>query len=271
MENTTVVNQPEKKKNKYLIPIILIVVLICGLVTAIFLVQKNQNIQEKASVATGVAKVRISPVTKTLAVGEELAAKIYFDSGGRAISALTIQLSYSFSGSTPPISADDLIEIDSNLVLDSSWNFPIKTVTSQNGKTIIKIGGYNNSDTGYTSSGEVSLATITFKGESAGSINVTFDTSASLISQKEGAQDILLTPSSSGEYTVVGATTTPTPTATSNSDEDDNDAEATATSTSSSGSTVTPKPVPVSGISFPSTLGIITGIILVVGAALLAF
>jgi hypothetical protein len=278
MENTTVVEKPKSKTNKYLLAIAVVVVLILGLVAAIFLAQRNQNIKERASTPTGIAKVRLSPTTKTIEVGDEFESVIYFDTGGRAISAITVQLSYTYTGNEPPISTDDLIEIDSSLVLDSSWNFPIKTVTSQNGTTIIKIGGYNNSDSGFTSTGEQSLATLTFKGESSGSINVTFDSSVSKIAQKQGSQDILLTPASSGVYTVSGSTTTATATATSTSSATPSGtASTTPTSTSTtngtgtSGSTITPQPVPQSGISLPSTLGIILGTMLVIGAAILAF
>jgi hypothetical protein len=192
MENTTVVEKPKSKTNKYLLAIAVVVVLILGLVAAIFLAKETKNIKERASTPTGIAKVRLSPTTKTIEVGDEFESVIYFDTGGRAISAITVQLSYTYTGNEPPISTDDLIEIDSSLVLDSSWNFPIKTVTSQNGTTIIKIGGYNNSDSGFTSTGEQSLATLTFKGESSGSINVTFDSSVSKNAQNKGRRIFFL-------------------------------------------------------------------------------
>jgi len=261
MDQTTTVVTPKKPTNKknLVVVIISLVVLVIGLIAGLILIRSQQNVSEKASTSTGVAKVKISPETKTIKVGDSFNADIYFDTGGRSISAITILLTYTYSGSEPPITTEELVKIDSNLVLDGNWNFPIKSVATQNGTVQIKIGGFNKSQSGYTSSGEEPLASITFKGKSAGTITVSFDTSQSKITNKDDGADVLLTPTVTGRYTVEGSTTT-TPTASSS-----------ASPSSTATMSATARPIPVTGIELPTALGIGLGTLLIVGSAFLVF
>lgn len=269
-----IVTTPTKtnSKSKLIILILSLVIVIAGAVAGFILVRQNQQIQEKAAVSTGTAKVYISPTTKTIEVGDTFTVNLLLNTAGQYVSAVTLDLSYSYSGSTPPIEATD-VQINSSLLTDGSWKFPIKTINDSDGTVQIKIGGLNSSQAGYKTSSEESVATITFKAQEAGVINVNFNSTTTKAMSKDTGSDILLIPDSNGTYTATGETATPTATSTSDSDDED-DAAATPTATSTSKSWISPTPTavpaPESGVSLPTTIGIGLGGILLVGSLLLA-
>ncbi|MFC1710524.1 hypothetical protein ACFL0F_02605, partial [Patescibacteria group bacterium] len=134
-ETQTVTTKPKGGKNKKVIIIlslITIVAVLGGLVTALLLIPKEQDIREKASVASGVAKVYITPETKTVNGGETFEANVLFDTDGIAMSALTVQLEYLYQGSVSPVSATT-IQVGSNLVTNELWTFPIQDITEEDG------------------------------------------------------------------------------------------------------------------------------------------
>ncbi len=267
---TTLPPTSSNKKKYIIIGIISLLVIIIGIVASIILMGKRQLVEQKASTPTGIAKVYISPESKTIEVGETFTSTVSFDSANIAISALTIQLEYIYQGSNPPISTTD-IQINSILPVNNSWDFPIKSITNNEGKVVIKIGGYNNSQDGYTTSGREKLATISFKGSSIGSISVQFNPTESKITKKSSGVDTLLTPESIGIYTVSGSSTPPpTPTPTSTPD-GGNNATPTPTSTPDGGLTnSTPAPVPETGASTLTITGLGLGAIFIMGAIILA-
>jgi flagellar basal body-associated protein FliL len=260
-------------KSKIIILVLSLIIVIAGAIAGWVLVRQNQQISEKASVSTGTAKTYISPSTKTVAVGDTFTANLLVNTAGQYISVLTLDLSYSYSGSTPPIEATD-VQINSSLLTDESWKFPVKTINDSDGTVQIKIQGLSSSQQGYQTDGEESVATITFKAQEAGVINVNFNSTTTKAMSKTTGLDILLIPDSSGTFTATGETATPTATATSESDDEDNDATVTPTSTSTSKSWTSPTPtavpVPQSGVSLPTTIGIGLGGILLVGSLFLA-
>lgn len=272
----TVLPPKTSNKNKYIIiAIITLVVLIVGVIAGLMLMGRQQLVEQEAAVPTGIAKVSLSPETKTLQSGESFSANVLFDSAGNAISALTIQLEYTYSGAEPPIvTTTDDIQINSKLPVDNLWDFPVKSVTTEGGKVLIKIAGFSGSISGYTSTGQEVLATINFEGVSPGSINVQFNPVESKITLKSDGSDTLLTPQSTGRYTVSGsATTTASPTPTTSPT---GSSTATPTPTSTTGPTTTATsqatnpPIPDTGVSVPFILGTSVGILLMVSAVLLA-
>ena len=272
-----------KNKKKYIIiTVISLLVITIGVVAGIILMGKRQLVEQKASIPEGTAKVYIKPESKTIEGEETFTSTVLFDSGGIAISALTVQLEYTYQGSAPPISATD-IQINSILSTDNSWDFPTKSINKSGGKVIIRIGGYNSSQDGYITSGEEELATINFKGDSPGSINVQFNPTESKITKKSDGTDTLLIPESTGRYNVSGSTTqTPTPTPTPTPGEESETPTPTPTpdggdktgTSSGSGelinSTSTPAPIPETGASAPAIVGMGLGAILIMGAVILA-
>lgn len=251
--------KPKKSKKRLIIfALITLIVLSAGVIAGIVLVRQPQDIREKAAVPTGTAKLFITPETKTINAGDTFTATILFDTANIAISGLTVKLEYTYTGDAPPISATQ-IDINPDLVLDSNWDFPYKNISEAGGKVNIEIAGLSASVDGYTTSGQENLATITFKGNHAGTINVTFNSTESVIAGKDSEQDILLIPQSSGAYTVSGTQPTDTP-------------ESTATPTASSSATpkATAPPVPSTGISQPTIISVGTGVLLLIGAIALA-
>jgi len=267
-----IITQPKKNRNKAILITALGTLLLGGgLAVGILLVRQSQQIKEKAATSTGTVKVFLSPETKNTQVGQVFSVNVLLDTDGRYISALTLDLSYPYTGNTPPIEATD-IQVSSNLVVSGDWNFPIKTINTDNQLVQIRIGGLNTSSQGYKTTGEETVATINFKAQATGSINLSFNPTTTKATDKTTGEDILLTPSSYGSYTASGPTTTetPVPTATINNTPTTT-TSATSHTTSIPIATPTPSlaPVPESGISLPTVMGIGGGTLLLVIALFL--
>jgi flagellar basal body-associated protein FliL len=269
MDSQIVTPKPVKKSisTKLLILILSLIVIVGGTVAGFILVRQNQQIQEKAATPTGTAKVYLTPETKTVNPNQSFSVNVILDTAGRKITAITIDLSYPYTESTPPITATD-IQISSSLTIDQSWKFPIKTINTQDGKVQIKIGGLNSSQTGYQTQGEENIATINFKGVSAGTINMSFNPATTKVTSKDSGEDILLTPSSTGTYTVAGATSNPSANPTSSASPSPS---ASASAVPWTSPTPSPIPAPESGVSLPTTIGIASGMVLLIGSILLVF
>lgn len=280
--------QARKSKSKtILISILSTFLLGAGLATGILLVKQNQQIKEKAAQPEGTVKVFLSPDTKTVEIDQNFSVNILLDTGGRYISALTIDLSYPYTGNTPPIEATDL-QINSNLVVNGDWNFPIKTINTDNQLVQIRIGGLNSSIQGFKTTGEEVIATINFQAREAGSIKISFNPTTTKATDKSTGDDILLTPSIYGSYTVsapvstetksqptmttMAVTTTPistlttsptiTPTATTKTTS--RAISNTETPIPALTPTTSPVPMPESGIPYPTILGLSGGILLII-------
>jgi len=266
------INPAQKTKfpKKIIIAITALLVLIAGLAAALILVRQRQEVEKEAAVPTGVVKMFLTPETKSVEVGQEFSVDILLNTQNQIISAMTIQLDYPYSGEKPPISAK-AIDINSNLVISDDWNFPIKTITEQGGKGQIRIAGFNKSELGYKTTGEEKVATITFKANSAGSINVSFNATESKVTSKSTTpQDVLLVPSSTGTYTASGETDSPSPTAEQNSSPTPT-TTLTPTVQATATASATAAPIPVTGASSTTILGIATGSLLLVISLVLLF
>jgi len=249
-----VAKSKKPKKKLIIIGLIALLIVIAGAVAGVILTRQQQLIEQEASVPSGSAKVTLTPDTKTVAVGESFQTKIYFDTAGTKISAITVQLEYPFIGDAPPLTVEN-ITINPTLASDSMWDLPIKNTSIVDNTVLIKIGGFSSSIEGFSTSGQMELATITFKGVSAGSVLVSFNATESKITQKSDMVDILMVPQGNGSYTVTGsgATATPTPAPTSSP---------TASTSPNPTTSGTPMPVPVTGAVTSTTILISAGMIL---------
>ncbi|BCX14495.1 MAG: hypothetical protein KatS3mg088_178 [Patescibacteria group bacterium] len=280
-KETDIEIQEKKGENKkILIAILGILLLVTGLAIGIILVNQRQEIRKKAVTPTGTVKVFLSPETKNIKEGQAFSVNILLDTAGRYISAVTINLSYSYQEETPPILATD-VQVNSSLVVNNNWSFPIKSVNNntQEKNVEIRIGGLNSSSEGYKTNGEEVIATINFKAQSPGSINLTFNPTTSKVTDKSTAEDILLNPSSSGSYIVTSETPpSETPQATFDPTNPTPTASPSATIVAASTSpipivTPTPSlaPIPESGISYPTIINILGSVILLTIAFTIAF
>ncbi len=271
-EDKIITQRKNRKRGKIALITLGILSLVVGTAIGIILVKKNQEIREKAATPTGTVRVFLSPETKTIKKDENFDVNILIDTAGNYISALTINLTYQYSSPEPPIKAEN-IQINSNLLVNGGWNFPIKTYDASDGLAEIRIGGLNSSTTGYKTSGEEILATITFKGYNPGSITLVFEPTTTKATNKTTGEDILLTPSSTGNYKVESSQPTETPTTPTPSNKtpvNTTEPEKTTTPFPTSQTqiniktpTPSPLPQPESGVSTPTFLGITTGILLI--------
>lgn len=249
------ISKSKKPKKKLIIfGLIALLIVVAGAVAGVILTRQQQLIEQEASVPTGTAKVTLTPDTKTVNVGESFSAKVYFDTAGIKISAVALQLEYPFTGDTPPVTVEN-VTINPTLATDSMWDFPVKNTSLVDNKILVRIAGFSSSIEGYSTSGQMELATITFKGSSPGSVLVSFNSSESIITQKADGEDVLMVPQGNGSYTVTGseATTTSTPTSSPSSS---------PTGSSSPTATGTPMPVPVTGVGTSTTILISAGVLL---------
>jgi len=266
---TTAVAKPKRNTKKTIIVSLVVLIVLCaGIVAGLLLVRQPQDIREDAAVATGTAKLYLTPETKTISKGETFTATVLFDTAGIAISGLTVKLEYPYTGSEAPISITN-VEINPSLILDNNWDFPYKNFAKSGGTEKVEIAGLSASTGGYTTDGQENLATITFKGNRAGTINVVFNAMESVMAEKASGEDILLIPQSTGNYIVSGEETgspTASPTSTIT-------ASASATPTYSPSiptSIPTAPPVPVTGAGASTLIMTATGLLLVLGAVALA-
>lgn len=201
-------------KKRFALILFVLILLVGGLAAGVVLVGQRQEIAPKASTPGGTAYISLNPTTKTVNPGETFPVQINFTTGGAAISAITAQIDYDYTGSEPPLVAG--ITPNPALTQDGDWSFPIKIVTVENGHVTIRIAAVNVTQTGYNNLGETLFATLNFSASNTvtGSITALFDATQSKITRKDTAEDILMMPSSTGTYIVAAGdspTATPTP------------------------------------------------------------
>lgn len=252
-----------------LIALGLIIIIGAGVVIATILVRNQQLLRREAAVPEGTTEVRLSPETGNITVGDTLPVDILFNTSGLPISAITIQLDYSYTGDEPPIVIEEPIIFNNAFVTSADWSFPIKSFTYSNGSARLRIAGINTSFAGFSNNSFTKIATINLKANRVGSMTLNFDSTQSKITSKESAEDILLIPTSIGTYNAVdsggGGNANPTSTPTT-----------TLTPTTAAGSgngngggttgtvTVTPTPLeelPDTGLSAPTMIGLSAGLL----------
>lgn len=259
---------------KIIVALLIIVVAIGGFVAGLALLKERQNIQEEAAVPGGQAEVSVSPASGSYEVGDTVPVEVYFNPANIAISGVAVRLHYPFSGATPEVSVDS-ITINSALLSSGNWTCPTQEAVQEGAEVIIDIGcGAPGLASGYVSNENTKLATIILKVDREPTTSpfvLRFDSSNSIITRKSDNQDILLIPTSTGSYTIGDAgLASPTPTSVLSG-------TPTPTKTSSVSATVTPtkttkggEELPEAGVSYPTIFGAGLGIMVIVGAMLLA-
>ncbi len=264
---------------RIIISLIVILVAAGGFVAGLLLLRQRQELREKAAVPGGQAEVRLSPESGTYNVGDTFTSSVFFNTANIAISGISVRLTYTYSGATPELVASNIV-INSTLLASGEWTCPTRNVSAEAGTVNIDIACANISAAGFATSTDTLLATFDFTVERTPVIDpvvVRFDPSQSVITQKSDGQDILLIPTSTGEYSVSGATATPTPTTgITGTPTPTVEATATPTSTPTPTSRVTATPtatgaaeLPDAGVSYPTIVGIGLGILVIIGAFIL--
>ena len=139
-----------------------------------------------------------TPATKSEVLGNSFEISINVDTGGKSIG-----------------SVDAIIEYDPNLleVVSVSEGLFFPTVTSTTA-TLGKIKIYGIADTGVPKTGTGILATITFKGKSAGTALVSFTCQSGLTTDSninEGSVDVIIcSANGSGSYIISSSTSSAT-------------------------------------------------------------
>jgi hypothetical protein len=266
---------------KIVIGILIILVLLGGAAAGYFLVQRNQDIEEKASVPGGEATVEVSPATGSFDVGETINAQVYFNTAGIAVSGVVVSLKYQYSGSNPEINVQS-VTVAPQIATSPDWSCPTQGFDTDGTNVNIEIGCGNTSAQGFSSTTNTLLATVTLVVNQTPAINPTvlrFDEAESRISRRSDDQDVLLIPTSTGSYSIGGAIqptavptspTTPSPTTTISLTP-----TLTPTITTSLSPTVTGvgkggTELPDSGIGAPTLLGIGIGVLVIAGSVILA-
>src|SRR3989344_4595789 len=267
---------------KIIVALLIIIVAVGGFVAGLVLLRERQELREEASVPTGQAEVSISPETGDYEVGDTINSSIYFNPANIAISGVAVRLTYPFSGTTPEVSVSS-IEANSTLLSSGDWTCPIQNSSLSGGNVVVDISCTNTSAFGFTANTATLLANLTLRVDRTPSVSplvIRFDPAESIITRKTNNEDILLIPTSTGSYTVAGATTqisgTPTPTTrVTGSPTPTTRLTGTVTPTRAVSATATPTGtgkggLPDAGVSYPTYFGIGLGILVIIGAALLA-
>lgn len=261
---------------KIFVALLIIVVAIGGFVAGLFLLRERQNINEEAAVPTGQAEVSINPESGNFDVGDTIQASVTFNPANIAISGVAVRLAYPYTGNTPEVSVTS-VSVNPTISSSSDWTCPTQSSNLQGGNVLIDIACANTSASGFSSNTDTLLANVTLKVDRQPSTSpfvVRFDPALSVITRKSDNQDILLIPTSTGSYSVgqvqVTPTTklgTPTPTAKVTGTKTPTP---TKTATSSGTPTPTTSQLPDAGVSYPTIFGVGLGVLVIVGAMLLA-
>ncbi|KKQ51796.1 MAG: Mucin related 82C [Candidatus Woesebacteria bacterium GW2011_GWB1_39_10b] len=264
---------------KIIVALLIIVVAVGGFVAGLFLLRERQELREEASVPTGQAEVSITPESGDYVVGETINASIYFNPANIAISGVAVRLTYPFSGTTPEVSVA-AIEVNSALLSSGDWTCPIQNSSLSGGNVVVDISCTNTSAFGFSANTATLLANLNLRVDRAPSVSplvIRFDPAESIITRKTNNEDILLIPTSTGSYTVAGATNqvtgSPTPTTRvtgSPSPTTRLTATPTGALTLTPTATTTKGGLPDAGVSYPTFIGAGLGILVIIGAALLA-
>lgn len=263
------------------VALLIIVVAIGGFVAGLMLLNQRQELREEASVPGGQAQVSITPDTGTFKVGDSIQTSVYFNPANISISGVAVKILYPFTGATPEVSVSN-ITISSALLSSGDWSCPTQESKQEGSNVVVNIACGNISASGFTSNSNVLLANVTLRVDRELQTNpmvVRFDPADSVITRKSDNQDILLIPTSTGSYTIGSASPSPTVVASvtptrspSLTPTPTKIPTATATPKATGSATVTPTrtQLPDAGVSYPTIFGIGFGVLIILGALMLA-
>lgn len=266
----------ELTMRKFVIGFLVLAILGVGVFVGLLLVQQQQIFKQKAAVPTGTATVSIQPAQASFQRNTPNTISIYFNTAGTLVSGVSVRLTFSNLGVTA-----SSIQISPDLLSSGNWSCPIKSISSQGSTGQVDISCINTAEAGYSTQTDTFLASFSLTATQVPVVNpliVGFDTQQSIITKKSDGSDILLTPQSTGSYTITDIiaqsptaspllvftsptatplggllpTITPTPTATASS---------TPTFFTATTSATVP-PIPVTGFDTPTIIGAAAGALL---------
>src|SRR5258708_7679427 len=194
------------------IGVLIIAILGVGLVVGILLVNQQAVFKQKAASSTGTATVSIMPAQSSFERNTSYPISNYFNTKSTSISGVSVRILFSNLGVTAAN-----IQIGSNLLSDGNWSCPVKSISSSGSTSQIDINCVTAADAGFSSTTDMLLATFNLTATEVPIQNpliVSFDAQNSTVTQKSSGQDILLTPVSTGSYTItdtIAQSPTPTP------------------------------------------------------------
>jgi len=263
---------------KTITAILVILVAVGGFVAGLYLLRQRQELREEAAVPGGQAEVSISPESGNFDVGSEFETSVYFNTANIAISGIQVRLTYPYSGTTPEITVSEIV-INSNFTSSPDWNCPTYGSTQEDTNMVIEIACANISSSGFTSNTNTLFANIKLKVDRQPQVSpivLRFESAESRITRKSDNADILLVPTSIGSYSIGGVssvTNTPTPTVRlTGSVTPTPTKNLTSTPTTVGSATLTPTAgqLPDAGVSYPAIMGIAVGVLVIMGAFMLA-
>lgn len=250
-------------KRSTIFAIIGVLALIGGLGAGIILVQQQQLFQQKAAPASTIS---ISPGSQSKNPGDSFTFSVTLDTGTNAVTGIDVELKFDPSAIQITSLAQGPGVANLNQTIKNTFDNTAGTIS-------YSIFTLNSSNAITGSSIEVLKVNATVKASAtSGNYNISFDPSTSASASQEG-QNVLIgkTP---GVLTVTSAQASPTPTPSGSGATNSPSPAASQTPTvaPSSSPTVqtTPLPIPVTGVDWPTILGIVIGIVAVVGAVALA-
>src|SRR3989344_2424663 len=208
---------------KIIISLAVAIIVLIATFSVVYFIKDRQLFAKKASVPTGTATVSLTPATATLNIDQPLTVTVNVNPAGVLISGIAIRLKYNFSGDTPQVMASN-IQIAPGISASDQWSCPVKSVIPSAGQVSVDMACINTSTEGFTASLPITFATFSLTASQVppgNSLTVSFDPLKSIITRKSDGEDILLTPSSTGIYSVNAASPTSTPAPTSPPDEDE--------------------------------------------------
>lgn len=278
----------ELRMKNFVIGFLVLAILGIGVAVGLLLVNQQQIFKQKAATPTGQATVSIQPAVATFQRNNPYPVSVYFNTSGLLISDVKIRLTFSNLG----VAASG-VQINQTLLSSGDWTCPVKSISSNGSTGIVDIDCTNSSPAGFSTQADTLLATFNLTASEVPVVNpliVNFDPQSSTITQKSG-QDILLTPASTGSYTItdtiaqsptatpllVIASSSPTPLGTLPPVSPTPTASGSSifgisSPTPTASSSATLPPIPVTGFDTPTIIGAgAGGILLLIGATALIF
>jgi len=257
-------------KPKIILVILGVLALIGGLVAGLILVKNNQDISEKAAPAT---TMYITPASQSQAAGSSFTFSVKVDTSSNAVTGVDVRINFdpkaiqitSLQKGTGALNLDQTI---ANTFDNTGGNISYAVFTLDGSKAVSG------------SSIEILRVNATVKtSASAGNYNLSFNPATAASATKEG-QNVLIS-KTPGVLTVTksesaatptaaptsGTTPTPTPTSVPGTNPT---ATPTSGTTPATSPTASPIPIPESGISWPSIVTGGLGILIIIGALMLA-
>jgi len=194
------------KNLKVILSVIGLILIVGGTAGAIILVRQRQEIRKEAATPSGTATITLSPSTGNLTINQTFPVEIKFNTKGKTISALSASLSYQFQEDTPPVEYSQEIQMAPPFTNDNCPIHEVK-IDNQNKRLKINIACVILSPQGYSNNSDTLLASFNLIARHVPQTNpivLEFDPAQTIITDKETAQDILLSPTGQGVYTVNG-------------------------------------------------------------------